>query len=317
MRCKNFRAPQEGERGKAIQSTDNEPTTLTAEEGGSGRIPCKIQVGYWACFTYPSRSRHNEHRWFLSIQRIPDSYYPDEATPRAEVFAYRDDCTVLQLTDDPTLQPAGGGFYGVHWLPGDEGISFKARRWSGTQVTEGGLYTAKLLYDGDNIIGLTAEPTLVLDFALDSEGWPGFSSSHSWDPTGSRVLYIDTAVGGLSVADLAAGTSTQIFTGQARHPDWSPDGSKILFTLGSSICTIKPNGTGLKKVINPTYVDGVYWSGFGHAYFSPAGDYIVCVGCTSYNGTPDNDVFRATSSGRSLTNLTRTDSLVEIPIGWR
>ncbi|MBP7937726.1 MAG: hypothetical protein KA354_24055 [Phycisphaerae bacterium] len=272
-------------------------------------------LGFFACFQYPSRTLHNTHRWFLAVGTIPDSYYPDGTTQRAEVFAYRDDCTKVQLTNDATLDPAGSWWYGMQWLPGDQKISFKARRWSGTTITEGGIYTADLLYDADgNIIGLAAQPTLALAFSLNASGWPDFGV-HSWDPAGNRVVYNGNAVTGLWVADLAANTRTLILAGNAAYPDWSPDGTKILFNRGG-ICTIKPNGTGLKEVIKPTYLETVYWSGFGHAYFSPTGSHIVCVGCTSHNGG-NNDVFRATSSGGSLTNLTKTDSVNEIPIGWR
>jgi len=231
------------------------------------------QLGNWCRFNYPSRILHNGYRWFLSVRPVAGSY-PD-GTQRGELFAFRDDYpassdTVVQLTNDDTLQLRGCCFYAMQWLPGDESISFRARRWSGDEVTEGGLYTVDLLYDeNDNIIGLAAPPTIpALPFPLDGDEWPTFTD-HSWDPTGGLVVYYDYGVSGLWVADLADGTCTQIVEGAATSPDWSPDGSKILFKMGASIYTIKPTGRGLKEVITSAYVQGVYWGSFSHPSFSP------------------------------------------------
>jgi len=286
----------------------------------------KTKVGWYGYFKYPSRALHNNHRWYLTVRQISGVYYPDGTTQRSEVFAIRDDYdptlnsnsdTRVQLTEDPTLQPVFSWFKGMQWLPGDQKISFKARRWSGSVVFEGGLYTADLLYRTDgNIIGLVTPPTFpALAFPLDASGWPVFGT-HSWDPSGTRVVYNDNPITGLWVATLSSNTRTQILAGGANYPEWSPDGTKILFSAGGNINTIKPTGTGMKVVIKPTYLNTAYWSSFGHPYFSPTGNYVVCVGWTSYNGGTD-DVFRATASGGSLTNLTKTTTVNEVPVGWR
>ena len=281
------------------------------------------QLQWYGYFTYPSRALHNGHRWFLSIRPITGSYYGDGTTLRSEVFAYRADFdavhnnntdTLVQLTNDATLQPIWQMWRGAEWRPGDEIISFKARRWFGSTPVEGGLYTAALAYRADgNIIGLIAPPTQpALAFPLDSSWMPSFST-HSWDPTGMKVVYTDNPITGLFVADMSNSTRTKIFSGLSQFPDWSPDGTKIAFHMSSRIYTVKPNGQMLKDVIKPTYVDNAYVSGFLHPYFSATGSHITCMGVTG--GT--DDVFRATSSGGSLTNLTRTPSLNEIAVGWR
>ena len=209
------------------------------------------QLGNWCRFNYPSRILHNGYRWFLSVRPVAGSY-PD-GTQRGELFAFRDDYpassdTVVQLTNDDTLQLRGCCFYAMQWLPGDESISFRARRWSGDEVTEGGLYTVDLLYDeNDNIIGLAAPPTIpALPFPLDGDEWPTFTD-HSWDPTGGLVVYYDYGVSGLWVADLADGTCTQIVEGAATSPDWSPKGNRIVYAGqqggGFNIFVVSTDGT--------------------------------------------------------------------------
>jgi hypothetical protein len=83
------------------------------------------------------------------------------------------------------------------------------------------------------------------------------------------------------------------------------------------IYTIRPNGTGLTKVISPTYVGGVWCDCFGKPYFSPAGSHIVFIGWAEHNGAGDNELFRATYKGRYLTNLTESSDINEFPLGWR
>jgi hypothetical protein len=285
------------------------------------------QLGYWGHFNVPSRALHNGHRWFVTTLTIPNEYYGDGVTQRFEVFALRGDYDTLlnnngdtrvQLTNDPTLQPAFGWFQGMHWLPGDGQISFKARRWLGAEPVEGGLYTASLVYRADgNIVGITAQPTVpALSFALDANGWPAFGR-HTWGLSTTQVAYIDNPETGMWVANLSTGTRTQIYSGAVGYLDWSQDGTKIVFGSGS-IRTIKPNGTGLKTVIGPRYINNAWASGFGHAYFSPTASHITCVGIMNLaGGGQDNDVIRATSNGGSVTNLTNTPARVELPVGWR
>jgi hypothetical protein len=285
------------------------------------------QLKSWGYFNVPSRALHNGQRWYLTTLSIPNEFYGDGVTPRSEVFALRGDFdtvlnnnseTKVQLTNNPTLQPAFGWFQGMHWLPGDGQISFKGRRWLGAVPVEGGLYTATLVYrDDGNIIGITAQPTApALAFALDANGWPVFNR-HTWGSSTTLVAYNDNPETGLWVADLTAGTRTRIYAGSVSYLDWSQDGTKILFG-GSVIRTIKPNGTGLKTILGPRYVNNVWVSGFAHAYFSPAATHITCVGIMNLpGGGQDNDVIRATSSGGSVTNLTNTPARVDLPVAWR
>jgi Tol biopolymer transport system component len=182
---------------------------------------------------------------------------------------------------------------------------------------DGGLYTADLEYRADgNVVGLATQPNLTLDFALDANGWPAFST-HTWDPTGTKVAYTDGAAASLWVANLAMGPQTQIKTGNCAYPDWSPDGTKIVAGSGT-VFTIKPDGSGVKSILTPRYVNNVYVYGFFRAYFSPTGSHVTCGGDIHLaGGGADNDVFRATSSGGTVTNLTNSPTLVESPVAWR
>jgi hypothetical protein len=284
------------------------------------------QLGFWGHFNVPSRALHNGHRWHLTTLQIPNETYPN-GNPRMEVFAMRDDYdsvlnnngdTRVQLTNEPSIQPYFGWFQGMHWMPGDAGVSFKARRWVGTEPVEGGLYTATLEYRADgNIIGITSQPTVPsVAFPLDATGSPTFNR-FSWGSSSTKVAYTDNPETGIWIADLTSGVKTRIFTGGVGYLDWSQDGTKFVFGSGV-IRTMKSNGTGIKNVIAPKYVNGVYVSGFAHAYLNPAGTHITCVGIIHpAGGGTDNDVFRANVSGGSLANLTNSPALVEVPVGWR
>ena len=285
------------------------------------------QLGFFGLFSVPSRASHNSHTWFLTTLTIGNEFYPDGVSRRSEVFAIRDDYdgvlnnnseTRVQLTDNPNLQPAFGWFQGMHWTPGDLKISFKGRRWDGAVPVEGGLYTADLVYGTDgNITGIAAQPTApAVAFALDGNGWPAVGR-FSWGSSNTQVAYIDSPETGIWIANLSTGTRTRIYTGYAGYLDWSQDGSKFVFGSGS-VRTMKSNGSTVKTIIAPKYVNGAYLSGFAHAYFNPAGTHVTCVGIVNLpGGGQDNDVIRATVTGGSVTNLTNTPSLVELPISWR
>jgi hypothetical protein len=202
-------------------------------------------------------------------------------------------------------------------VPGGEKISFKGRRWSSAEpsatVVGGGLYTASLAFAVDgNIVGLIAQPTTpAVSFPLTSELWPAFKE-YSWVPTGTRMVYAGQSAG-LWVANVVTGSHTQIYGGITIRPQWSPDGTKIAFTnnnLGISI--INSNGTGAKEIVRRTSL----WS-FVRPYWSSDSSHLVFTG----QGPPPEynlEVFRATASGKHLTNLTNTPyPFNEYPWGWR
>jgi Tol biopolymer transport system component len=95
-------------------------------------------------------------------------------------------------------------------------------------------------------------------------------------------------------------------------PDWSPDGTQILFRspetedfLHSNIFTIHPDGTGLRQVTHAGPSTKVY-----SASFSPDGGSIT-VGMTGVDGQAD--VFRIGADGSGLTPVTRTQQWDSAP----
>jgi hypothetical protein len=278
---------------------------------GSGKTALVLGM-----FGNPSTVLYNNHRWFIYTYVITGQYYPDGITRRSEVFALRDDFdpnvnnnanTRVQLTDDPTLQPRVGS---TDWIPGGAQISFKGRRWSsaepGATVVEGGVYTASLVFGADGrIVGLAGQPaTPAIPFPLvettPGDPWPALADNFCWAPTGDMMAYENATHNELWVVDLL-NTHIRIHIGQAKDPQWSPDGALIAFANGSGIATIQPNGTGYKVIIphTPTWV-------FTDAHFSPTGGYIVYTGCQQT--TSNFDVFRATAKGGNQVNLTNTSA---------
>jgi hypothetical protein len=268
----------------------------------------------------PSMSIYGGYRYFLhTVPITPQEFYPN-GDQRVEVVALRSDwdwytndnsTTKIQLTNDITLQTQGDGLYSLHWVPGDK-ISVKARRWSGSTVSEAGIYTASLQFGPDGSpIGLVAQPTVpTISFPLDANLWPNVRS-YGWDATATKVAYDNSAA--LWVADIFGNPHQRIFNGYSHTPQWSPDGSKIAFTNPNmGISTINPNGTRLTEIIRRT---STYT--FDRPYWSSTGSHIVCYGMNVTSSPIDDDLFRVTSNGSSLTNLTNTPSVAEYPMGWR
>lgn len=274
----------------------------TMEPDGSN----KTQLAFGA-YGPVSTEVHNGHRWFLDTRLVT---YAD-GTQKSEVIALRDDyATGVQLTADVTVDVGGDGLFALQWLSGDEQISFRGRRRADGVVVEGGIYTVPLDFDAeDNLIGAQQPAALAVELPLNSSLWPDVRS-YCWSPTGNMIAYEDTTA--LYVADLLDGTHTLITNQVAHTPQWSPDGGKIAFTnryLGISI--VKPDGTGLKEIVRrrPDWTfDRVFWS--------PDGGAIVFYGYY-LSGPYDLDIFRATSSGKFLTNLTNSASTAEYTMGWR
>jgi Tol biopolymer transport system component len=122
-------------------------------------------------------------------------------------------------------------------------------------------------------------------------------------PQNGRAIFVVNADG----SGLRQVTPWKLDAGD--HPDWSPDGSRILFRApwrkisGSSIYTIRPDGTGLTQLTNFVGTVEVFSSSY-----SPDGKWIV-FSRSGRGGLPDLFVMRSDGTGlRQLTRTARWDS---------
>jgi hypothetical protein len=271
----------------------------------------KTEIGMTGVYLCPSGMPHAGVRWYLTVLNVSGTYA--DGTPRREVFAVKSDGTRVQLTDSPEMQAISGTFLGMDWLLADQRISFKARRWNGGAPVDAGLYTADLAFGADgSIVGLSTQPVAVAAFPLSSDGLPTLIS-HSWDPTGTKAVYTDSSTPGIWIVDAATGAKTQISTLAAAYPHWSPVANAIVMGCGGSIYTINQDGTSLKAILRPKIVGGTQWS-WAHPCWSADGHYVVLGGYPTSGGW--YDVFRMTAGGGSVTNLTNTASIGEVPLDW-
>ena len=141
---------------------------------------------------------------------------------------------------------------------------------------------------------------------------------HDWSPDGAAIVY-DTEADELFVEDLAAGQSLLLTTERAAGPAWSPDGSRIAFDLIppngglSDITTINPDGSNLTTIIRSR--SGRHFRGVSKARWSATGAHLVY---SSFGGFSDPvDIYRATASGGSKTNLTGDSDDYVKPLAWR
>jgi len=139
------------------------------------------------------------------------------------------------------------GFHGTFLKPGDR--------------VEGGAQIAMINADGSGYHELTSGP--------DNSAFPSLS------PNGKRVVYRafgPEGDGGLRIMDLQTKKITSIASGYDNFPLWSPRGDLIMFSRQQDgayeICTVKPDGTGLKQLTHSRGNDA-------HMGWSPDGEYIV------------------------------------------
>jgi dipeptidyl aminopeptidase/acylaminoacyl peptidase len=83
----------------------------------------------------------------------------------------------------------------------------------------------------------------------------------AWSPDGTRLAVV--AEGRLAVVNSDGSNWQAVTTGDvdAREPAWSPDGRRLAFVRGSTdVATIRPNGTGLRRLAVGAGAVDVAWS---------------------------------------------------------
>ncbi|HEY3243002.1 MAG TPA: hypothetical protein VGM03_06580 [Phycisphaerae bacterium] len=171
------------------------------------------------------------------------------------------------------------------------------------------------------------------DTAFDSAGVPFLSSAAAlvvadldilqfdWSPSGAQLAYSRSESGNCGtvacpVINLHNVGGTTVFLTDGSQPAWSPSGAKIAFRTNGvvgDIATINSDGSGQTTILQ------------GHAgrnislyspKWSPASTHLAYYRFGSF-GSNIFDVYRATASGSSPTNLTADLANVAQPVAWR
>jgi Tol biopolymer transport system component len=219
----------------------------------------------------------------------------DVGSPAAPRLVYRDpQRNVL----GPQWSPAGdriifgigifdaffNGFHGQFLKPGDR--------------VEGGAQVAIVNADGSGFTELTS--------GANNNGFPSMS------PDGRRFVYrtFGPDGAGLRIMDIATKQITAIGDGYDNFPLWSPRGDVIMFSRQAGgdyeIYSIKPDGTGLKRLTNSRGNDA-------HMAWSPDGDFILFASTRmgfkdemSYTDAPQpyGEIFVMRADGSDVRQLT-------------
>jgi TolB protein len=87
---------------------------------------------------------------------------------------------------------------------------------------------------------------------------PNLSEHISWSPDGRHIAFQSVENGTEKIFVVNSdGTGRQAIT-NGSYPSWSPDGSKILFSTGNALYTIRPDGSDLQLVLRTDPTRDIY-----------------------------------------------------------
>lgn len=199
---------------------------------------------------------------------------------------------------DPVMVAQGlAGAFRPAWSHDGKWIVFGVGGWFQTRATSGAVLV-RVPSDGSSHEVLT-------DGTVNS-GFPSCSQD------GKRIVYrVWGQEMGLRVLDLDTGATTVLTTESDNLPDWSWDGKLILFTRKTSptnfdVCTIKPDGSGLKILTSSGANDGhAVWNYDGRILYS-SGMYGFQEEAALYDDTfqPYGQIFSMNADGSDKKMLT-------------
>jgi TolB protein len=127
----------------------------------------------------------------------------------------------------------------------------------------------------------------------------------NWSPDGSKIAFTRIVENDARIYVINAdGTNMQeISPADSYYADWTPDGSRLIYTCGWDVCSMNPDGTDIVNLTNHSAED---WT-MGH-FVSPDGAKIA------FNSNRDDglcDIFVMNADGTDPVNLTNSGSCEE------
>ncbi|MFG2427452.1 TolB family protein [Streptomyces sp. NPDC048590] len=210
--------------------------------------------------------------------------------------------------DQGQLEHGLAGAFRPAWSPDGKWIAFGLGGWFQTRATAKAV-VVRVPVDGSSAAQVLTDGSV-------NAGFPSYSAD------GTKLVYrLWGAQMGLRILDLKTGATTVLTTESDNLPDWSPDGKLILFTRKTSatnfdVCTIKPDGTGLKILTTTGANDGhAVWNPDGRILYN-SGMYGFREEAALYDDTfqPYGQIFSMKADGSGIKMLTDSQWEDSMPI---
>jgi TolB protein len=177
------------------------------------------------------------------------------------------------------------------WSPDGKRIAFAAR----TRGSNFDVYVCRV--DGGGLRRLTRS-------ALADE-------HPSWSPNGRRIAFArarSSVRSEIWVMNADGAAPRRVADGGS--PDWSPDGRRLAVTLGGAIAVVRPDGTGVERLVEgPGTAGAPAWS--------PDGRWIVFWSDRASGEATKGDLYLVPSNGGEVRRLTSEPDLWHFDPSWQ